>query len=140
MLHGVHIHTYIYIYIYREKQPPEVFDKKDFLKNWQENACSGVCFIKKRLRHKCFSCEYWQNFKNTYLWMAVILWLYDYMIYIYIERERERIKIIWMYAISNKSAQYLGRASNNYCRIIKTKSSYILQKLIINIYIHIYIY
>ena len=29
------------------------------------------------------------------------------------------IKIIRMYPISNKSAQYLGRACNNYCKINK---------------------
>ena len=68
---------------YRQKQPLEVFlKKKVFLKisqNSQESTCSRVLFqikmqvsacdfIKKETLALTFSCEFWQIFKNTFLY------------------------------------------------------------------------
>ena len=56
-----------------QKQPPEVFFKKVFLKisqNSQENTCTKVAeacnFIKKEALAQVLSCEFCETFKNIF--------------------------------------------------------------------------
>ena len=48
--------------------PPEVFYKKAVRKNFAagKSGWKACNFIKKRLQHRTFSCEYWEISKNTY--------------------------------------------------------------------------
>ena len=52
-----------------QKQPPEVFCKKVFLKLSkisQENTCLGAFFMKKWLRHRCFPVKFAKFFKKPF--------------------------------------------------------------------------
>ena len=76
-----------------QKQPPEVFHKKGFLKNSPKftrkhlyqslffNKVAGFATLLKKALAQVFSCEFWKIFKNTFLTehlltMASVLFYY----------------------------------------------------------------
>ena len=81
--------AYWHSYDNLQKHPPEVFCKKIVLKNFakikfRKNTCdrailsiklqAQACnFIKKRLWHRVFSCEFCEIFKNTFFYSTSLL-------------------------------------------------------------------
>ena len=50
----------------REASTPEIFYQRSALKIFSVPGFQDSNFIKKRVQHRCFSCEYYEIFKNTY--------------------------------------------------------------------------